>query len=224
MLLDARDEAGQPPSDVELRDEIITLLIGGDENTALGLAWTLYFLARHPELQAEVHRELDALGARHPEAADLSRLPLLRACLDESLRLRPPVWAYGRSAKEPDVIGGVAIPAGASVTISPWALHRHPEFFTDPEEFRPARFLDDSTDRRAAYMPFGAGERVCVGRQLAVVESVLVLAVFLQRFALEADPEHEPELVAGVSLAPRDGIRVVVRERRRSPSTTSRGA
>lgn len=216
-LMDARDEDDQPLDDTELRDEIVTLLVGGHENTALALAWTLWFLAGDRDAQAAVHAELDAvLGSRAPDASDLARLTFLRACLDESLRLRPPVWAYGRSAIADDELAGVSIPAGTSITICPYAMHRHPAFFEEPELFRPARFLDRerASERRAAFMPYGAGERLCVGLQLANVEAVLVLAVLLQRIELSRDPTHTPVLAPGVSLAPRDAIRVIARERR----------
>jgi cytochrome P450 len=159
LLINANPTAG-PNEDRQLRDEIVTMLVGGHETTALALTWAWKLLAEHPEIETTLHREVDeVLAGRVPEAADLPRLPWSRAIFQEAMRLYPPVWYIARVATEADIIDGHAIPAGAGVLVSAWFTHRHPDFWPAADRFDPTRFLDPNhkLPHRYAYFPFGGG-------------------------------------------------------------------
>lgn len=207
LLLRAAD-AGDLTA-TQVRDELVTMVIAGHETVASAISWTLHLLATHPGEQARVHAELDeVLGGRAPAWADLPALARTRAVLDESLRLYPPAWVVSRRAVADDEIDGVAVPAGTLVIISPWLLHRRPDVFADPEAFRPDRFLGDAarTVSRGAYLPFGAGPRLCIGRDFALVESVLVLAELLRDHAVLPVPGHRVRAEALVTMRPHGGL------------------
>ena len=141
MLMLARDEDGKPMTARQLRDEVITLLLAGHETTALALSWAWYLLAQHPEADAKLAAELrDVLGGRAPAASDLPRLRYAEQVVTEAMRLYPPAWGFGREALVDCEIDGYAIPAGTTVIISPWVLHRDPRYFEGPMEFRPERW------------------------------------------------------------------------------------
>ncbi|MFC5381724.1 cytochrome P450 [Aquipuribacter nitratireducens] len=202
-------------TDGEIRDELVTLVIAGHETVAASLAWTLRLLAEHPEVVARVHAELDTvLDGRRPGWEDVPRLPVVRAVVDEGLRLYPPAWVVTRRALEDDVLDGVAVPAGSLVITSPWVHHRRPDVWPDPERFDVDRWLDRAPGaRRDAYIPFGAGPRLCIGRDFALVESVVVLADLLRdRSVAPAGPR--PAVVPSVTLRPRGGMHLAARPRR----------
>jgi cytochrome P450 len=209
MLLEVRDEDGQPMSDKQLRDELITLFLAGHETTALSLSWTFFLLSRHPDARERMGRELRE-AADSPDspfrAQDLPRLPYTEAVVKESLRLYPPAYAVGREALADCVIGGYAVPAGATVFFSPWVLQRDSRWFADPGRFRPERWLDGSTAQlpKYIYIPFGGGPRVCIGERFAMMEAVLVLATIGRRFELEmAGPDPTP--FQSITLRPEGG-------------------
>ena len=209
MLLEARDEAGQPMTPRQLRDEIITLLIAGHETVASALTWTWHLLAQHPAVESRLHAELDeVLAGRPAQAADLPRLPYTRAVFDEALRLYPPAWLITRQALAPDEIAGHAIPAGALLIISPYVLQRRPEIWPEPEAFQPERFLGElDADRpRFAYLPFGGGPRQCIGNGFALMEGPLVLATLAQRWRLRPAAGRPVHVDALVTLRPRGGL------------------
>ena len=219
MLLAARDEDGRPMDDRQLRDEAVTILLAGHETTALALTWTFWLLSRHPEAEARVHAEVDALlGGRDATAGDLRRLQYCDAVVREAMRLYPPAWAIGREPKTPIVLDGWTIPAGAQVTIAPWVLHRDARWFESPEAFRPERWLDGLADRlpRFAYMPFGGGPRVCIGQGFAQLEAVLVLATLAQSWRAATAPGHAGATLPSVTLRMKGGL--PVRLSRRAPA------
>ena len=184
LLIGSRDETGAGLSATEIRDQVVTFIVAGHETVASALTWAWALLAAHPEVQRDLQDEADAVLAGRPATfADYARLPLARAVLDEALRLYPPAWLITRSALGDDVLGGHDVPGGALVILSPWLLHRHPDVWRDPEEFRPARFLTGDVDR-TAFIPFGAGLRQCIGRDFAYVEGALMLASIAARFTL----------------------------------------
>ncbi|WP_432548090.1 cytochrome P450 [Kineococcus sp. SYSU DK004] len=202
-------------SDAEVRDELVTFVVAGHETVASSLTWTLDLLARHPGAQQRLHAELDELldgGRRSPGWEDLRGLRFTRAVLEESLRLYPPAWVITRRALEDDVVAGVEVPAGTLVIVCTWALHRHPAVWEEPEEFRPERFLD-AARRERGYVPFGAGPRLCIGRDLALVESVLLLAELLRTRSLAPAPGPRPAVESLVTLRPRGGLHLLVRDR-----------
>jgi cytochrome P450 len=185
VLLSARDpETGAAFSRAQLRDQIATMIVAGHETTALTLFWSLYLLASAPAEQERVAQEVRSLDLGPESAAEaLPKLTYTRAVVDEALRLYPPAFIIVRKSIAPDHVGGVPVPTGSMVMVSPWVLHRHVRLWKDPNAFNPPRFLDPQPKpSRFAYLPFGAGPRVCVGAQFALTEASLVLATLIQRF------------------------------------------
>jgi cytochrome P450 len=217
LLLAARDDDGRGMTDRQLRDEVMTLLLAGHDTTALALTWALVLLARHPEQTAEVTAEVDTvLSGRPPTGADLPRLPFLEAVILETLRLYPTAWVIGREAVRDTRLGDRPVPKNTTVLMSPWVLHRDGRWFDQPEVFAPGRWSDGLAARlpRLAYVPFGGGQRVCIGSGFAQMEAMLILATIVQRFrwrlARPAEP-IEPRPV--VTLRPRGAVPLVVEAR-----------
>jgi cytochrome P450 len=179
-------EAGEL-GDADLRNELMTLLFAGHETTANAFCWTWLLLAQNPDKADRLRDELRlALGGRSPVAKDLERLPYAQAVVNESLRLFPPVWFLGRFLQTDWTIDGRRFPVGTGVMVSPWVTQRDARFFSEPKKFEPERWADDLERRlpRGSYFPFGDGPRVCIGRPLALLELVLVVATIAQRFRL----------------------------------------
>ena len=212
MLLETRDaDTGEGMSDQQIRDEVMTMLLAGHETTANTLTWTWYLLSQHPSvarrLQAEVR---EVLGDRQPTMADLANLPYTAMVVDEAMRILPPVWVIDRMARQDDQIDGYRIPAGSIVLLSPYVTHRHPGLWENPEGFDPERFSPErSANRhRLAFMPFGAGQRMCIGNQLALLESRLIVAMVAQRFRLDLVPGHAVIPEPLITLRPKFGVKV----------------
>jgi cytochrome P450 len=206
MLLLATDSEGDGGgmSDLQLRDETMTIFLAGHETTANALAWTWYALARNPHIERELHRELDeVLGGRPPTPADYPRLPYTEMVLAESMRLFPPAWGIGRYATSDVQVGEWEVPRKALVVVSQWITHRDPRFWPDPERFDPLRFTPEAKAARPkmAYFPFGAGPRICIGESFAWMEGVLLLATIAQRWRFEKGPDVDP--VALITLRPK---------------------
>jgi cytochrome P450 len=209
LLLAAYDD-GSALSRRRVRDQVVTFIVAGHETVASALTWAWHLLALHPEATAMLRDEAEALG-RAPTFDDVERLPYAAAVVDEVLRLYPPAWLITRRATTPDVLAGVDIPADALVIISPWIVHREADVWPSPERFDPGRFLDEAGRRRrdvvasSAYLPFGAGPRMCIGRDMALLEGVLVLASMVTRVDLEpAGPA--PRAVPLVTIRPASGL------------------
>jgi cytochrome P450 len=222
MLLLAHDTEGDGAgmSDLQLRDEAMTLLLAGHETTANALTWAWYLLSGAPEVEARLHAEVDAIGNRPLDADDLARLPYTRAVLAETMRLYPPAWIVGRRALEAYRVGGHLLAPRTVVLMSQWIVHRDPRWWPDAESFQPERWLPggsatDAARPKFSYFPFGAGTRVCIGEQFAWMEGVLALATFARRWRLRlaADQRVEPQPI--VTLRAKHGMRMVA-ERRRS--------
>jgi len=219
LLLRSADAEGGL-SAAEVRDELVTLVIAGHETVASALSWTLWLLADHPHEQQLVHEELDTVlaGRRAPAWADLPALRRTRAVVDEALRLFPPAWVITRRAVADDVVCGIDVPAGTLVVISPWLVHRRSADWPSPRTFDPSRFAGDrSATPRGAYLPFGVGPRLCIGRDFALVESVLALAALLRGHRVSL-PVREgrvrrPGVEASVTLRPRGGLPLVLHRR-----------
>ena len=217
MLMAARDDDGRGMSDEQLRDEVLTIFLAGHETTANALAWTFHLLSLHPTVRRALHDEVDAvIGDRAPTLDDLPQMPYARRVIQESMRLRPPVWFIARRAVRDDAIMGHAVEANSMVFISPWSLHRHPGFWPDPEGFDPDRFLPESVAARptAAYIPFGAGPRICIGQGFAMMEAQLILASLCRSFTLENLPGRRVEPEPTVTLRPRGGLPMTLVARR----------
>ena len=212
-LLHARDELGQSLAERELRDESITLYIGGHETTSTALTWTWYLLSQAPEARARLDAELaQVLGGRLPSYDDYAQLPWTQAVIKEALRLYPPIWLINVVAREGAGLGGRPVPVGTTVWCSQWSMHRDPRWFPQPETFRPERWDADNPEPAPdhAWFPFGGGQRTCLGARFALVEAGLVLATLAQRFRLDADP-GDPGLFTGLTLQPARPITATVR-------------
>ena len=225
MLLAARDEEGDgaPLPDDEIRDQLMTIFLAGHETTATALAWAAWALAADPEMAARVAAEADGvLGARAPTMADLPRLPLLAAVVKETLRRYPPVpGVIMRRAAEDVRIGEWLLPKGSLVTIPFFIPQGDARWFAQPEGFDPGRFLGDTARElpRGAYIPFGAGPRVCIGNGFATMEMTLALAMLVQRFTLAPAPgQGIPEAKMQVTLRPAGGLRLLLTARVPGPA------
>jgi cytochrome P450 len=207
MLLEARDEDGTPMTDRQVRDEAMTLFLAGHETTANALAWTFYLLARHPEKRGEMEAELDALG-HAPSYEELKKLPFTLAVFKESMRLYPPAYVLGRRTLEDVVIGEHLVKKGSIVLVNIMGIHRRPDLWPDPERFDPARFLGEKEKQlpRCAYMPFGAGPRVCIGNHFALMEGHVLLATIGRRLRFELKSSEPAALDPLVTLRPRGGL------------------
>ncbi len=185
----------------ELRDETVTLLLAGHETTANALAWAFYLLSQSPEVESQLHDDTSrVLGGDALQPEHVDQLIYADALFAETIRLYPSIWVMERRAVQEDVIGGYRIPAGSTVLISPYILHRDPRFWSDPDAFDPTRFTerDDETRPRSAYIPFGAGPHQCIGRHMAELISRVILSMVSQRFRLR--------LVEGQNIVPQPGI------------------
>jgi cytochrome P450 len=218
LMLAARDEeTGKGMSDEEMRAQIATIFTAGHETTAVALTWTWYLLAMHPWAEERLHAELDqVLGTRAPVAADMGRLKYTRMVIEESMRLYPPVHTMSRQALAEDVIAGHPIAKGTDVMVVPWLLQRHRKLWDEPDRFDPERFLPERSGNRHrfAYLPFGAGPRICIGMGFAMMEAVLLLARMAQSWRLALKPDQVVEPVGLITLRPKGGLpmRLVPRE------------
>ncbi|MFF7992411.1 cytochrome P450 [Kitasatospora xanthocidica] len=212
-LLDTMMSTDHLVSDEDLRDQVLTIVMAGHETTAKSLTWTLYLLDRHPEELAKVREEVDrVLGGRPPTAADLQDLPACRRAIQEAMRLYPPVWLISRRAVDEDTVGGYHVEPGTLVCVSQWVLHRHPDYWDAPDAYRPDRF-DGAGLPSHLYLPFGGGDRICVGQHFAMLEAVLVLATLLQSVRLELVEGFPVEPEALVTLRPKHGMTMIARPR-----------
>lgn len=188
MLMAARDDDGQPMTDKQLRDEVLTMMLAGYETSALTLCWAFHALSQRPEIQDAIAAEVErVVGDRPIRNDDLVHLKLTENTVIETLRLYPAAWAIGREAKADCRIGDYAVPAGTTVYMSAWVIHRDPAHYEDPLAFKPERWAGDlrKTLPRFAYMPFGGGPRVCIGNRFAMMEAMLLTATICRRYRLE---------------------------------------
>jgi cytochrome P450 len=214
-LLQAQDEGGGM-TDQQLRDEVMTLLLAGHETTAVSLSWIWYLLAQYPEVEKKLWSELRGiLNGKAPGMQDLSKLPYTERVVKEAMRLYPPAWAVVRNALKDCDIGGYRVPAGATVVVSQWVMHRDPRYYEQPERFNPDRWLDEKAKAapKFAYFPFGGGPRTCIGAAFAAMEAALVLAAIAQRFQIRVAQGHPVEPLPTITLRPRHGIQVVLTRR-----------
>jgi cytochrome P450 len=217
VLLSATDaDNGARMSDRQLRDEMMTLFLAGQDTTAHALTWTWYLLARHPDVEAQLLDELRrVLAGRAPRATDLPKLPYTEMIIREAIRLFPPAPAFARQPIEDVTVGEWEIPKGSLITVSTFALQRDGRFFPEPEQFHPDRFAPGWEERisRFAYLPFGGGPRVCIGNGFAMMEARLVLATVGQRCKLLLEPNSEIAPKQLVTLRPSHAVRMRVEKR-----------
>ncbi len=205
LLMAARDpETGEPLSNAEIRDQAATMLAAGFETTAGAMFWTLYLLARDPDEQARIRQEIQA----DPPSASLAevgrRWPRLRRAVLEALRLYPSAPLLFRMALQPDRLLDVEVPAGSIVIIAPWIVHRHRKLWDNPDAFMPGRFEGKEREYLSggAYLPFGAGPRICIGASFALTEASIMLATLLGRFEVRLDDDRELEPRSMITTTP----------------------
>jgi cytochrome P450 len=194
MMVTRDSETGQQMTDEELRSQVMTLMLAGYDTTASSLTWTWYLLSQHPAVVAQLRDEARrVLHGRSPRYEDIDQLPFTRRVLNEGLRMFPPAWTLGRRALGEDEIGGYYVAPGTVVAICIYAVHRHPQFWEEPDRFDPDRFLPERAAQRHkfAYIPFGAGPRQCIGNNLGLMEATLIIANVAQHFELRLAPGAE---------------------------------
>lgn len=225
ILLQARDEeTGEKMSRQQLHDEILTIFFAGHETTAQTLTWAWYLLDGHPRVTDKLHDEVDRVlvGGRRPQMDDLYELNYTRMIVEETLRLYPPAGMFVRENYEDDVVAGYYVPAGSMIMLSPLLTQRHPDYWDEPEAFRPERFTEEAkADRpRYTYFPFGAGQRVCIGNNFALLEATLALAMLARRYNLRLVPGQRIERAMVATVRPSDPVMVTLEHR---PSNHRRG-
>jgi cytochrome P450 len=217
LLLHATDEeTGKAMTDAQLRDEAVAIFVAGYETTSSGLAWAFHFLTQQPEAAQRLQAEVDAvLGSRRPTFADLQQLTYTRGVLQEALRMYPPSYWIPRTATEDDELDGYRIPAGTLVAVLTYILHHHPEVWESPERFDPDRFKPERSAGRhkQAWIPFGTGQRQCIGKEFALMEGQLILARVAQRFQASAIPGRVAQLQLSALLHTKNGVWVRLKER-----------
>ncbi|MEG3928435.1 cytochrome P450 [Microcoleus sp. T3_D1] len=214
LLISARDEAGKPMSDVELRDELMTILFAGHETTATALAWALYWIHYIPEVREKLLQELNSLDVENCEPTEISKLPYLNAVCCETLRIYPILFfAFPRLLQAPMQLMGYNIPKGMVLSTCIYLVHHRPDIYPEPKRFKPERFLERQFSPYE-YLPFGGGNRRCIGAAFAMFEMKLVLAKVLSRYSLEL-AENRPVLPVrrGLTMAPAGGVPLVVKGR-----------
>jgi len=209
LLMETRDEDGQPMPDDFVRDNILTLFFAGHETTANTLTWAFYHLAKNPEALATLQREVDGvLGGRLPTLADLPNLPYTMMVIKETMRIQPVVSAFPRAILEDLTLGGFTLKRNSLVFISPYIMHRDPRWWSDPETFDPTRFSAENEPNipKYAYLPFGGGPRVCIGNHFSLMEAQILLAVITSRYSLQlalgqtVKPQHQ------ITTSPKGGL------------------
>ncbi len=216
MLLLAVDENGVGMSDKQLRDEVATIMLAGHETTANAMNWTLYLLAKHPEVEARLHEEVDrVLGGRPATLADFEALSYTEMIIKESMRLYPPAWGIGREIIEDVTIQGHMLPKGGQVSIPIWSLHRHPDYWDEPEQFNPDRFSPENEKRinKRVYLPFGNGARICIGNHFALMEARLLLATIAQQYRLRLNDGQQVKPEPMITLRPKGGLPMRIERR-----------
>ena len=217
MLMATRDrETDEPMSDKELIDEVLTLIVAGHETTAAALTWTWYLVSQHPDTSQRLQDEADRTGTEQTLGLDAAEsLVFTHQVLQEALRIYPPGWLLTRRTREADELGGYPIAPRTDVFISPYMLHRHPAFWSEPEEFRPERFVGaDAEERhRFSYIPFAVGPRHCIGENIAMFEMLVHVQAMSRRFCLTRAGNEPIELEAQINLRPRSHLMMNVKLR-----------
>lgn len=213
VLLQHEHESEGKFTDQQLRDQLVTLYMAGFETSASVATWLFYRLSIQPQIRDRVYAEVDSvLGGAAPDGETLPQLDLTKRSIQETMRLYPPAYNFSRIAQKDDVLGGYHIPKGAMVIVAPWATHRVNKYWPDPEGFDPDRFLPERNAKRPAmaYIPFGAGHRVCIGAGLATVQLTVTVARFCQRYRLDLEPAHRVYHVPGTVMRPENGMKMRV--------------
>lgn len=223
MLLLARDDDGQPMTDEQVRDEIVTMFLAGHETTANTLNWLWMLVAQHPEVEARLHEEVDRVVVDgRLTLEDIRRLPYTEQVVKEALRLYPPAFIYSREAIRDTTVGGYPVPAGSDIQLVVWTTHRDARWWDDPLAFRPERFARENEGnlRKYAYLPFGGGPRVCIGNSFALMEAQIMTALIAARFRLRLDTDQVVTPEPLLTLRPLGGLPMTLEARQPAPDAT----
>jgi cytochrome P450 len=216
-LLSARDaETGEGLTDYQIRSHLMTFMFGGHETVAVGMAWTFWLLSRHPEILRRLEAEVDTtLNGVRPTFENTRPLEYLTRVINESLRIRPPVWLMSRMPERDDEVGGYPIPAGSQILISSYVSHHHTDFWPNPEGFDPDRWLPEVVAERPrqAWFPFSGGPHQCIGGYFGLMEMQIVISRILQRYELELVPGHRVVANPGITLGFKHGLKMTLRPR-----------
>jgi cytochrome P450 len=213
LIVSTQRETDPKVREQRMRDELVTLLLAGHETTASTLSWSFHLIDRHPEVAERLRAEaVEVLGDRRPVYEDMRRLTYTTMVVQEVMRLYPPVWILPREADQADEVAGYHVPAGSDVLISPYTMHRHPDFWAEPDRFDPDRFDPAISSGRPAYayLPFGAGPRFCVGSNLGMLEATFVLAMVARDLRLRTVPGYDVVAEPMLSLRVRGGLPMTV--------------
>lgn len=215
ILMEARDEeTGSPMDDQQVMEEVLGMIIGGHETASSALAWLWHELHTHPDVRDQVEREIDlVLRGEAVTLSAIGELRVTRMVLEETLRLHPPFWFENRNVMQAVELGGSQLPKGAIVAFSRYSLHRHPQFWKEPERFNPERFHpehEENSRTSGAYVPFGYGPRLCIGLNFAMLELLTIVATVMQRFQVNVADDNRHEMAARLTMTPRYGVRVRV--------------
>lgn len=217
ILLLAQDEDGHPQmTDQQVRDEVMNFLIAGHETTANALSWTWYLLSQHPDVEIQLHQELDrVLAGRSPTLADMAALPFTENVIRESLRLYPPLWMIWRRAINDYELNGYVAPAGSIIIISQHVTHRDARHFSEPLRFNPNRWTEEFKERlpKYAFFPFGGGPRQCIGDRFGFMEAILTLAIVAQEWQFRLIRGHPVIPQPLLTLRPKYGLRMTALRR-----------
>jgi len=208
-MMAATDKEGQPMTDKELIDEVMTMIIAGHETTGGTLNWVWYELSQNPDAEALAYKEASSLVANNSVPTDqIGELKYLKQCINEALRLYPPVWLFSRQAINDDLLGKYSIPAGTNIYLCPYYTHRDPKLWSEPDKFHPEHFKNDGANlkHKYAFIPFSAGSRRCVGEYFSYVEMQTHLAILLNLFKLDAVPGQEIEIEPAINLRTKNSI------------------
>ncbi|MBD2343292.1 cytochrome P450 [Anabaena subtropica] len=214
LLMSARDEQGQPMTDEELRDELMTMLFAGHETTAIALSWALYWIHYVPEVREKLIQELNSLDIAHADPTAITQLPYLNAVCSETLRITPVAFfAFPRVLKAPMKFMGYDLPKGMMISPCVYLTHHRPDIYPEPKRFKPERFLERQFSPYE-FLPFGGGNRRCLGMAFALFEMKLVLATILSQYSLELLDQVPLKAVRrGIVFAPPGGVRLMVKEK-----------
>jgi cytochrome P450 len=215
LLFGAQSESAEVDREL-IRDEMMTMLLAGHDTTALTLTYTWHLLARHPEIEARLHDELDTvLGGEQPTSETVRQLDYTDRVLSEAMRLYPPVYTLFRTAKEPVDLGGYRLPQGSLLMLPQWAIHRDSRWYDDPDTFDPDRWKPARRNERPSYsyFPFGAGPRSCIGKQLSLLEAKFIIGTVAQDYHLDLESTASFDFLPTLTLHPADPVEMSIRER-----------
>jgi cytochrome P450 len=225
LLLDARDDEGKGMSDLELHDELISLIFAGHETVSVCLTWTWYHLSKDPGVAQKVRDEVDeTIGDRPPTLEDVRQMQYIWQVLQEALRMYPPIWVIPRTPLTTDEVDGYRLEPGDMLFISPYVVHRHTGFYDNPESFDPDRIARENTTNwhRYQYIPFGGGPRKCIGHEFAMLEMTIIVAMVTQLYRLDLVPGHPVVPKPMVTLRPAYGMPMIITPREDKGRTPKR--